>query len=164
MNATYLICGAMLVIVAGMFKTADGKDGRKWRQRRIAHVFGKRNGENLDEVFSFPQTGPLPIYNEDSEDSQDYDSSYDTEPDYIPDSVIRRYILNKLIISNRSIPSNHLARLWLLNTLITSGSVFSCSCSDKSKPVNSLTLSSLFHHFCAFSSSHPKGAFLLSQK
>lgn len=104
MNATYLICGAMLVIVAGMFKTADGKDGRKWRQRRIAHVFGKRNGENLDKVFSFPQTGPLPIYNEDSEDSQDYDSSYDTEPDYIPDSVIRR--LSYLELLRRLRPAN----------------------------------------------------------
>lgn len=104
MNATYLICGAMLVIVAGMFKTADGKDGRKWRQRRIAHVFGKRNGDNLDKVFSFPQTGPLPIYSEDGEDSQDYDSSYDTEPDYIPDSVIRR--LSYLELLRRLRPAN----------------------------------------------------------
>ena len=44
MNTTVQILGAILVIVTVIGTAQAWRDGRKWRQRRIAHVFGKRDG------------------------------------------------------------------------------------------------------------------------
>ena len=84
-----------------VYKTVDGvrwRDGQKWRQRRIAHVFGKRNGDGSSNALHLPvdQSAQFPILNEDSED---YDSTYITEPDHIPQSIINRYVSDPRIYS-----------------------------------------------------------------
>ena len=108
MYKTYLTCGAILVMMS-LYRTADGlrwRDGQKWRQRRIAHVFGKRNQErnmahvfgkrNEDGISSILQlpiepvhSAPGPVLNDDSVDYDDGSFLTETE-DRVPQSILNR--------------------------------------------------------------------------
>ena len=94
MNTTYLILGTILAIVSIIETTEGWRDGRKWRERRIAHVFGKRNGadSNIDLPPLFlPRNDQLSILDQEDKSGEDYDQKYATDTDHIPQSVMDRY-------------------------------------------------------------------------
>ena len=118
MNFTVQIISAILVIVTVIETTEAWRDGRKWRQRRIAHVFGKRNGadsnidlspldgaeSNIDlpslnsvksdilRSYLLSRNDQFSALNQDEKSKEDYDQKYTTDADHIPQSVIDRYI------------------------------------------------------------------------
>lgn len=56
-------------------------------------MFGKRNGDTSNSAFppfSFAQNDRYGILDDEDNSSEDYDQSYPTEPDRIPQSVINR--------------------------------------------------------------------------
>ena len=118
MNPTVQIIGAILVVVTVIETTEAWRDGRKWRQRRIAHVFGKRNGpdsnidlpplngaeSNIDlpslnsansdilRSYLLSRNDQFSDLDQDEKSKEDYDQKYTTDADHIPQSVIDRYV------------------------------------------------------------------------